>query len=526
MAQAPPLTMSSPPDAIAAAALGTQRGMAFIGTLNGDRMAYGMARNDVPASSIEPAQQPMFEIGSVTKVFTGLLLAQAVERGELSLDDRIGLLLAGKVTLPPAVAAITLRQLVTHSACLSLMADGAGPGPALVMQLRDVDRAMLWAALARTRLSAAHAPCEAVYSNFGMAVLGEVLADRLGKPWETLVQERVTGPLGMRDTVLQLGDKAGRLVPAFSGARAESAWDMKAYAGAGGLRSTAHDMLIFARAVLAGAQGPLGPAAERLVQPLGRFKGGEIGYAIQVLGPPERRTWFHDGLTGGYSTLWMLAPDTSQAIVMLVSNARAPRGIRSTVANGRYPVDGTAVQVDTSELPAYAGVYRVDKDMAMSFAARDGVLYGRITQQGFNALTPSAPGRFVFPSVNAEFSFARSGREPPSAVTLRQGGRIFEGRRVDEPVAALMDGAQLKAYEGRYRMPSGAEFEVRAKGHQLEARLAAQPSFAVFAVAGQPDRFYYEAVKAELQFERAADGRVDALVLHQNGVHRSPRVGD
>ena len=162
----------------------------------------------------------------------------------------------------------------------------------------------------------------------------------------------------------------------------------------------------------------------------------------------------------------------------------------------------------------------------MSFVAKDAVLYGRITQQGFNALTPSAPDRFVFPPVHAEFSFARTGREPPSAVTLRQGGRIFEGRRVDEPGAAWVDGAQLKAYEGRYRMPSGAEFDVRAKGNQLEARLAAQPSFPVFAVAGQPDRFSYEAVKAELQFERATDGRVDALVLHQNGVHRSPRVGD
>ncbi|RYY57782.1 MAG: class C beta-lactamase-related serine hydrolase, partial [Comamonadaceae bacterium] len=209
-AQTPPLTMASPPDAIAASALGTQKGLAFVGTLHGDRTAYGAARNDVPSVSAAAVQQPLFEIGSVTKVFTGLLLAQAVERGELHLDDRIGTLLAGKAALPPAVAALTLGQLVTHSACLPLMADGVGTGPGLVAQLRDFDRPALWAALARVALSAPRAPCEAVYSNFGMAVLGELLSEKFGQPWEVLVRELITGPLGMHDTVLSLGDQAGR----------------------------------------------------------------------------------------------------------------------------------------------------------------------------------------------------------------------------------------------------------------------------------------------------------------------------
>ena len=59
--------------------------------------------------------------------------------------------------------------------------------------------------------------------------------------------------------------------------------------------------------------------------PLARYEGAEIGYAVMVRGPEGgRRTYYHAGVTQGYRTLWLLAPDTGEALIVLSSNARAP----------------------------------------------------------------------------------------------------------------------------------------------------------------------------------------------------------
>lgn len=187
--QQQPLTLASDPGVLARAALGAERGTLVVGTLRNGQAAYGAAYNPEPPSAPRAiasgsAEQPMFEIGSVTKVFTGLLLAQAVQRGDLKLDDTVGKLLAGKVDgLSPAVASVTLRQLVTHTGCMPVMADGVTGGAPLVEQFHSFDKPMFWAALARIRLTAAAPPCEGAYSNFGMALLGQLLAEHYDTSW-------------------------------------------------------------------------------------------------------------------------------------------------------------------------------------------------------------------------------------------------------------------------------------------------------------------------------------------------------
>ena len=111
------------PDSLAKAALGNLRGTAVVGVLRDGKATYGIAQNNAgnSPSASTTLNQPLFEIGSISKVFTGVLLAQAVERGDLALDDNLGKLLKGKVSLSPFVSEITLRQLVTHSSSLPRM---------------------------------------------------------------------------------------------------------------------------------------------------------------------------------------------------------------------------------------------------------------------------------------------------------------------------------------------------------------------------------------------------------------------
>lgn len=312
------------PQALAVAALQGLSGTAAAATLRDN-----MIQVAVRGASTAKGAEPIFEIGSISKVFTGLLLAQAVESKEVSLDDTIGVLLKASVPFDSErTAAITLRQLVTHTSCLPRLPENPNRVPA-ASQLTSYGRAQLWSELSRLALPR-QPPCASEYSNFGMAVLAELLSQRAGRPWKDLVRIRITGPLGMRDTFVKIPKRhASRLAEGFVRDVPAHSWAMDAFAGAGGLRSTATDLLIFSKALLKGRQGPLGPAAERLVTDLAAYGTGtaRIGYAVFLPTSPTR-VWTHSGITGGHVAEWIVWPQRRESVVILVSNLASPsRGI-------------------------------------------------------------------------------------------------------------------------------------------------------------------------------------------------------
>lgn len=523
---APGFGWSGRADAMAAAALGPLRGVAQVGVWSDGQARFGMARNRVADA---PAQA-LFEVGSISKVFTGLLLAQAVEQGDLALEDTRGALLNGTPSAAPAlpapVAAITLRQLVTHTSCLPRLpadfrerSDAANP-------YRTYGRVRLWQALAHTRL-AQSPPCASAYSNLGFAVLGEVLAQRYGKPWAMLVHERISGPLGMHDTVQALGDKAPRLAVAYDGDSPVSLWEFDAFAGAGALRSTAADMLTFSRALLAGAKGPLGPAAQRLFTPLAQYEGSQIGYAMMLRERDGLRTWLHGGSTGGYRSIWMLAPERGDAVIALVANAQAMQShVMTPLLQARYPVPAGRPAADAAALAPYEGVYRASPTVAFSFAVLGGQLHSRATGNEFEPLQVLGPDGFTQPASGRQVRFERKDGQPPTVHYERLGQHLL-GTKVDEPVLGTVppqSSETLAPYLGRYRMAGGRVFDVQSADGRLQVRLGSQPRFTVYPLPGQPDRFAYDAVRAELEFERYPSGEVRALVLHQNGRFRAPRA--
>src|SRR6478735_2282732 len=140
-----------------------------------------------------------FPIGSITKVFTTLVLADAAANGVVSLDTPLAAILPE--TPPVGPYPITLRHLASHTSGLPRLPKGlrhqalrnrADP-------YRNFSTADLLAALEAARPHPA--PGQRVrYSNFGMALLGEALSRQSGIPYHRLVLERVAGPLGLRDT--------------------------------------------------------------------------------------------------------------------------------------------------------------------------------------------------------------------------------------------------------------------------------------------------------------------------------------
>lgn len=268
----------------------------------------------------------IFEIGSITKVFTGVLLAQGVERGRLRLDDSIrkhapaGV--AG-VDLPPGSAGdITLRQLATHTSGLprlpiswpffkSMLSDPDNP-------YKSYSADSMWRYLAARKhdLQAAHAP---EYSNLGFGVLGEALAARESLTYAALVQRDVAGPLAMRDTGITTAPEATSRLAKGHDAKLNTVayWDLPAMPGAGALRSTARDMAAFVRAAqsgrLSGARASIQPQAV-----LGERRDIGLGWVRSQRGA-QTIVW-HNGGTGGFSSFAGFSESSGLGVVVL-SNA-------------------------------------------------------------------------------------------------------------------------------------------------------------------------------------------------------------
>lgn len=201
----------------------------------------------------------IFEIGSVTKSFTAVLLALTVEQDLMRCDDPVCNLLPELANLPRT---ITPLRLATHTSGL----------PRLPFQffIRSWIKSPSnpYAGYTTTDLLA-YLACygsqfdgEAAkdgsfrYSNLGFGLLGYILARKLDMPYEEAVTNQICDPLDMRDTrvTLAAGQRERLALPHGSWGGSTSQWDMAALAGAGALRSTAHDMLTFIAANL--GRGP------------------------------------------------------------------------------------------------------------------------------------------------------------------------------------------------------------------------------------------------------------------------------
>lgn len=472
-------------------------------------------------------EKRIFEIGSISKVFTGLLLADAVEKKKLRLDSTLKEVLGPKQSFADEhVAGITLLQLSTHTSGLPRLPDNMGPNPdAEKDPYGKYDREKMRAFLAKVKLSAAP-PCPASYSNFGAGLLGDILAETHGKSWEAAVKEVITGPLGMSDTVVTLNaEQTKRLVPPYRGTDKGTSWTFQAMAGAGALRSTAADLLKFGAAIADPDKVPaLAPALRRMMEVRAPFAdvGGEIGLGIFIGKLDGERDYWHNGGTGGYRSVLQVIPARKLVRVVLVNNDTIPAERVVAAARTERPQQQvTAAKLSAEELDAFTGVYEIGPTARFTVLRRDDGLWVRLTGQAFYPVTPLGNDRFRYANVTAELQFTREGGKPVSVV-LHQNGREVPAKRMDEKPPAILfpKAADLQAYTGDYELAPGRVITVTVSDDTLMAQLTGQPVFPVFST--KADYFEYDIVKAALEFEKK-DGKVTALVLHQNGDHRAER---
>jgi CubicO group peptidase (beta-lactamase class C family) len=307
-------------------------GCLVVGVIAGEaRGVFGWG--DSGAEGAGP-RESLFEIGSLTKLFTSLLLAEMVEGGLVGFDDPLATCLRASPRAPARVdRRITLAHLATHTAGLPRL-----PLPLYLRALRSppdnpyaritVDDVL--AALGRTR------PWRQVgdryhYSNFGAGLLGLALASRAGSDYELAVRERLCEPLGLTDTTISVtaAQRARLAVGHSAQGRPVPAWRLPGLAGAGALRSTAADLLRFMDTQLTASPSLLAWAAGQThrprVQVSSRLEVG-LGWHISPLLGRWRMLW-HDGSTGGFASFAGLVKETRVGVVALANTAQPVDGL-------------------------------------------------------------------------------------------------------------------------------------------------------------------------------------------------------
>ncbi|MHC4971867.1 MAG: serine hydrolase domain-containing protein [Planctomycetota bacterium] len=288
-----------------------------VGVADGDAVVfrgYGRARRDHEA---KPNADTVYEIGSVSKVFTGVLLAILIGDGTVRLDQPVQELLPDSVKVPAFDGRrITLLDLTTHTAALPRMPTNFAPAD-LTNPYADYSVERMYAFVSAWKLP--YAPGRKyLYSNLGAGFLGHALARRVKKSYEELLVARIAVPLGMKSTRITLTDEMRRRLaaPHDRSLRPAYNWDIPTLAGAGGIRSTARDMLAFLRANLSPKHALAGPLAmARKVH----FTGPPgLGFGWHVGRGGSR---WHNGQTGGYHAFAALDAKRKRAVVILSNTA-------------------------------------------------------------------------------------------------------------------------------------------------------------------------------------------------------------
>jgi CubicO group peptidase (beta-lactamase class C family) len=483
-----------------------------------------------------PTADTVFEIGSITKTFTATLLAEAVQKKQLGLDQPVASLLPDFQIPVRNGKQITLGELAMQDSGLPRMPTNFHPAD-MGDPYADYSLDKLKAFLATYTLPR-DPGARYEYSNLGAALLGYALGRHAGIGYDKLVQERIFAPLGMSSTSItsdtamqsrfaQGHDAAGRPV---------RNWNLKLLAAAGGIRSSADDMLRYLKANMGVTPSPL-QAAMQLAQTArtaGPGPDNQIGLIWMTQHGPDGDVIWHNGMTGGYASFIGFTADRRYGVVILTNTATVVDDLGFATLRAGWPLAPAHrnVTLSTQVLDEYQGAYRLSPTMLLNVVHANDQLLVEATGQSALPFYASAKDEFFASVGDIGISFKRDAQGNVDSLVLHQHGDHDAPKLSTADADALhgnkevtIDPATLGGYAGRYQLAPDVFFVVAVQNGQLMVKLADQPAFPVYPSAR--DKFFYRVVDAKIDFERDRNGRIDALVLHQNGMDkRAPRIGD
>lgn len=521
-----------------------------IGIIDGDETqyySYGVKSLDAHSPVDEHS---VFEIGSITKTFTGIILADRVIKGEMNLDDSLQKYLPEGITAPMRNGeSIKLVHLSNHTSSLPRMPDNFNPAnPA--NPFADYSEKQLYDFLGSYELPR-DIGSQYEYSNYAAGLLGHIIAAQQGITYEALMMDVIAGPLGLQDTRIAFTPnmKKNLAMGHQNGVQVEN-WDLTSLAGAGGIRSTTVDMVNYVRANMGKVKSKLYPAMQ-LSHKNSRAEGAAgpmvgLGWHIAVAGSSE--IIWHNGGTGGYRAFAGFVKGGDKGVVVLTNSTASVDDIGMHVLNPKVPLPGIKPSagvkmrslIDTRGLEASAKMYwELKKDQGDQYDFSEGVL----NRLGHDYLRKGemkkAIGVFsinaeAYPeSSNAFYSlaeaFIKDGSKEKAIESYKKSVALNPGNQQgidalkkklgidssDLTKEIIVDTKTLESYVGRYELAPGFMLTVSREGNQLKTQATGQSEFPVFPKS--QNVFYLKVVEAQLTFNRNAAGMVESVTLHQGG---------
>jgi len=518
-----------------------------IGFIDGEEIQYFSYGKTALTNGSEVDENSVFEIGSISKTFTAIMLADAIIKGDMAISDPISKFLPEGVSVPSRNArVISLKDLVTHSSGLPRLPDNLKPSN-MSNPYADYTTAQAYAFLSGHKLSRDIGE-KFEYSNYGMGLLGHLLELKYGVDYETLMMEKITNPLAMNHTrVVFTPAMKNQLAKGHANGQEVQNWDLPALAGAGAIRSTANDMLKFLKANMGMTTAKIQEAMQMSHEQAYENQSQNFKMGMGWHYAKDAAIIWHNGGTGGYVSFAGFLKGTKKGVVVLTNTAENVDAIGLKLLDDTRQLKMPKIsianalekEINTNGLTKGIAFYRTAKAEAPD-TYNFGV--GELNRLGYSyiALNNLETAIALF-KLNVEmFPKTANPYDSLGEAYLKQGDSIlaitnykkaFELNpaniaardlllRLGVPLETLKNEISvseetLETYVGDYEIQPGFIISVRRKDRHLFIQATGQAQFEVFASA--KNKFYLKAVEANITFNTDAIGKIDSLTLHQGG---------
>ncbi len=382
----------------------------------------------------EVDENTIYEIGSISKVFTGILLAQQVLEGDLKLEDEINNFLPDDIKVPvKGDTEITFGNLTDHTSGFPRLPDNFNPAnPNNPYADYTVDQMYVFISNYQPVRTVG---AEYEYSNLAQGLLGHLLAMNNNSTYEELMVQTIANPLEMNDTRIELTQRMKEnLALGHSEGKVVENWDIPTLAGAGAIRSSTSDMAKFISANLGYVNTSLLKAME-LSHQIRHDKAGEmlIAMAWHINKGNKGDVICHGGGTGGYRTFIGFVKETGKGVVIFTNSSEGADDI------GYYLLDSgsklaefksDAVELPKSILEQYVGLYELQPELKINITREGKQLFGQATGQDRFGIYPENDTVFYLTVVEAKISFQLE-KGAVESLTLFQGGQEMPGKKIE-----------------------------------------------------------------------------------------------
>ncbi len=499
---------------------------------------YNFGTKTINGSPVD--EHSIYEIGSISKVFTAILLAQQVVNGKMKLDDPIKKYLPADVKIPQRSGKeITLGNLSDHTSGLPRMPSNFSPANSN-NPYADYTVKQMFEYLSGYELTR-DIGAQYEYSNLAQGLLGNILAMQAGTSYEALLIKNIATPLGMKETKITLDDnmKKNLAMGHSDGAQVEN-WDIPTLAGAGAIRSSTSNMLKFLSVNIGLTKSSLRKALD-LSHQVRHDKAGamRVGLGWHIAKGKNGDVVWHNGGTGGYRTFAGFVKETGVGVVVLTNSNTGADDIGFHLLNPDAPLIAVKASIvaeiknliDANKInEAIAHYTEKKKNAPDQYDFSESVLNTLGYSYLENKKLPAAlavlklnveqyPNSFNVYDSYGEALLKAAIENYKKSVELNPGntGGIAALEKMGEKIGKTEEKVSesvLDSYVGEYELQPGFTIIISRDGQRLFTQATGQSKFELFSKTATA--FYLKVVEAQITFN-LANGKVESLTLSQGG---------